>query len=148
MNQNRTRRSGRAEDGFTLIELMIVVAMIGILAAIAVPMWKNAPDRAREAVLKTDLHTMRESIDQYFADKAKYPDSLQTLVDEGYMRKLPVDPFTNSSSTWRLIYAGEAGEMSEDLSENDPQGSASPGIFDVRSGAGHMALDGTLVSEW
>jgi len=136
------------QAGFTLIELMIVVAMIGILAAIAVPQWKQAPDRAREAVLKTDLHTMRESIDQYFADKARYPDSLQTLVDEGYMRNVPVDPFTQSSSSWKLIYSGEAGEASEGLGGEDPAGASTPGIFDVRSSSGHTALDGTLVSEW
>ena len=143
----RIQRKDQA--GFTLIELMIVVAMIGILAAIAVPQFARSPDKAREAVLKTDLHTMRESIDQYFADKARYPDSLDTLVEEGYMRSVPVDPFTQSSSTWKLIFSGEAGEASEDLAGPESEtGAAGPGIFDVRSGAGHRALDGTLVSEW
>ena len=144
------RNARNNETGFTLIELMIVVAMIGILAAYAVPQFKNAPDRAREAVLKTDLHTMREAIDQYFADKARYPDSLETLVEEGYIRNLPVDPFTKSASSWRLIYAGEQGAASEDLGLPDEAGSTntSPGIFDVKSGAGHVALDGTNVSDW
>src|SRR4030095_5840950 len=117
------------ESGFTLVELIIVIAIIGILAAIAIPSFKPAPDKAREAVLKTDLHTMREALDQYFADKAHYPDSLDTLVQEGYLRKVPVDPFTLSSSTWRLIYADEGGTQGDLLPEE--QAAAAPGIFDI-----------------
>ena len=129
---------------------MIVIALIGILASIAAVSFRNSPDKAREAVLKTDLHVMREAIDQYFADKARYPESLDALVDEGYLRSVPVDPFTQSSSTWRLVYSGEAGPASEDLNLPDNEGSVNtaPGIFDVKSGAGHKALDGTLVNEW
>jgi len=133
----------RAQDGFTLIELIIVIAIIGILAAIAVPQFRKAPQRAREAVLKSDLHTIRESIDQYFADKGTYPDSLQTLVEEGYMRKMPVDPFTQSGSTWVYVYA-EQGE--DDLAGEE--GMTGPGIFDVKSGSDHQALDGSYVSDW
>ena len=117
----------RGQDGFTLIELIIVIAIIGILAAIAVPQFQKAPQRAREAVLKSDLHTIRETIDQYFADKGQYPDSLETLVEEGYLRKVPEDPFTKSSSTWVVEYA----EQGED-SLSGEEGMTGPGIFDVR----------------
>lgn len=131
------------ENGFTLIELIIVISIIGILAAITVPQFKPAPQRAREAVLKTDLHVMREAIDQYFADKAKYPESLETLVEDGYLREIPKDPFTNSTSTWRLIYA----EASDDPLPEE-EAAAAPGIFDVKSGATQQSLNGENMSEW
>jgi general secretion pathway protein G len=131
------------ENGFTLVELIIVISIIGILAAITVPQFKPAPQRAREAVLKSDLHTMREAIDQYFADKAKYPDSLETLVDDGYLREVPLDPFTQSRSTWRLIYAD-----SSDDPLPEEEASASPGIFDVKSGANQQSLNGESISDW
>ena len=131
------------ERGFTLIELIIVVSIIGILAAIAVPQFKAAPQKAREAVLKSDLHTMREAIDQYFADKARYPDSLEALVEAGYLREVPKDPFTDSTSTWRLIYA----EASDDPLPEE-EAASSPGIFDVQSGATQQSLSGEDMSEW
>ena len=131
------------ERGFTLIELIIVVAIIGILAVIAIPQFKTAPQKAREAVLKSDLHTLREAIDQYFADKARYPESLEALVEAGYLREVPKDPFTNSTSSWRLIYA-EAGD--DPLPEEEA--ATSPGIFDVRSGASQRSLDGEDMTEW
>jgi len=126
-----------------LIELIIVVAIIGILAVIAAPMVRDAPLRAREAVLKTDLHVLRESIDQYFADKAHYPASLETLVEEGYIRTIPVDPFTESSSTWRLIPPEDMGDA---LPEEEEAGTA--GVFDVKSGSDKTALDGSFYAEW
>jgi general secretion pathway protein G len=131
------------QDGFTLVELIIVIAIMGILAAITVPQFRPAPQRAREAVLKTDLHTMREAIDQYFADKARYPESLETLVDEGYLREVPKDPFTLSTSTWRLIYAEESDDP---LPEEEA--ATSPGIFDVKSGVTEKSLNGEDMSEW
>jgi general secretion pathway protein G len=133
------------------VELLVVIAIIGILAAITIPAFKPAPDKAREAVLKTDLHTMRESIDQYFADKAHYPESLETLVEDGYLRTLPVDPFTGSSSTWRLIYADESGSGGAGGEENmlpEELASSTPGIFDVKSGSNHRAFDGSNVGDW
>lgn len=136
----------KSQRGFTLLELMIVVAILGILTAVAIPRFQNAPKRAREAVLKTNLHTMREAFDQYFADKAAYPESLETLVEEGYLREVPVDPLTGSASTWRLIYAEEE-QLDTGLEDLDGI-STGPGIWDVKSGADHTALDGSNVSDW
>jgi len=130
---------GRAA-GFTLIELIVVVAIIGILATIAIPAMKNAPQKAREAALKEDLFTMRSCIDQYLADKGKYPPSLKALVDEGYMRRIPVDPITKSTETWQVVYA----EADKDQDLQPEEG----GIIDVHSGAPGTALDGTTYADW
>jgi general secretion pathway protein G len=128
----------RDEKGFTLIELLIVIAIIGIIAGIAVAQLRTRPQAAREAVLKENLYAMRDVIDQYFADKGKYPESLDTLVEEGYMRKIPVDPITNSSESWDTIQA-------EDTDEDEDSGG---GIYDVKSGAAGTALDGSQYSDW
>jgi general secretion pathway protein G len=138
------RRKG--QRGFTLLELMIVVAILGILTAVAIPRFQQAPQKAKEAVLKANLHTMREAFDQYFADKAAYPESLEVLVEEGYLREVPIDPLTGSSSTWQLIYAEEE-QMDTGLEDLDGI-SSGPGIWDVKSGANHTALDGTNVADW
>lgn len=126
--------------GFTLIEVIIVFALIGILVGLGLPQYTNATKRAREAVLKEDLFLMRKLIGQYFLDKGKYPASLQTLVDEGYLYKIPVDPITKTSDSWF--------EVMEVLSEEDLVAGMQPGISDVRSGASETALDGTLYSTW
>lgn len=128
----------RAERGFTLIELLVVVAIIGIIAGIAAAQFKQAPTKAREAVLKTNLSTLRDVIDQYYADKAHYPYSLEDLVDEGYLRAIPADPMTRSTDTWDLI------ESDVDDSNPDQQS----GIFDVKSGAPGQGLDGTYYADW
>jgi general secretion pathway protein G len=130
----------RDEKGFTLIELIIVIAIIGIIAGIAVAQLQTAPQKAREAVLKEDLYAIRDVIDQYFADKGKYPESLDTLVEEGYLRKIPIDPITNSSQSWETVNA-EAEE-----NQDDPQ--AVGGIIDVKSGADGTALDGSRYADW
>jgi len=127
----------RRNDGFTLIELMIVMAIIVILAGMAVVMYANSVTRSKEAVLRTDLFRMRDAIDQYYADKNKYPASLETLVSEKYLRGVPVDPFTNSSDTWQTTMA-----------EPDPANPGEIGIFDVKSGSDQTAIDGTRYADW
>jgi general secretion pathway protein G len=124
--------------GFTLIELMIVMSLIVILASIGLAIYTNSVTKAKESVLKEDLFRMRDAIDQYYSDKAKYPSSLQDLVSEKYLRSIPVDPFTNSADTWREVPA-----------EPDPTNpTVQPGVYDVRSGSELKALDGTNYSDW
>jgi general secretion pathway protein G len=132
---NNTRRSWR---GFTLIELLIVIALISILASMGVVQYRHSVLNSKEAVLHTDLFRMRDAIDQYYADKAKYPASLDALVSEGYMRAIPVDPITKSSDTWQTVPAEpEPGNTSTD-----------PGIYNVKSGASGTGLDGTAYADW
>jgi len=133
MNDRRFRA-----DGFTLIELLIVIALISILATMGVVQYRNSVQSTREATLRTDLFRMRDAIDQYYADKAKYPASLDTLVSDGYMRAIPQDPITKSSDTWQTVPAEpEPGNTSTD-----------PGIYNVKSGAPGTGLDGTSYSDW
>jgi len=136
MKSGHERRIGTS--GFTVIELMVVLTIIGILSAIGVNYHRKAITQAKEAVLKEDLFQMRDALEQYYADKSKYPQDLQTLVDEGYMRKIPKDPITKSSDTWELVY--------EEPNDNDPDYEV--GVYDVRSGSGKLALDGTTYNEW
>jgi len=140
------RSSIGRQAGFTLIELMVVVAIIGILAVIALPAMRTAPLKAREAVLKADLYQMRSCIDQYLGDKGQYPESLQGLVDAGYLRFMPVDPITRSPDTWVELQATPSEIEELEPIEEDLGGFV--GVIDVRSGAQGVALDGTLYSEW
>jgi general secretion pathway protein G len=136
---NRLRRRYRnGERGFTLIELLVVISLIVLLASIGLVMYQNSVQRGREAVLKEDLFRMRDAIDQHYADKGKYPGSLEDLVSAGYLRKVPVDPMTQSIETWQTVPA-----------EPDPANlTVEPGIYNVRSGAEGQALDGSKFSEW
>jgi general secretion pathway protein G len=129
-------RTGRL--GFTLIELMIVISIILILVSIAVPMYQQSVIRAKEAVLRQDLKTMRDQIDNYTMDKEKAPQSLQDLVDAGYLRKIPVDPFTGSADTWQV----ESSDTLQSLDQTEP------GITDVHSGSNLTGSDGTAYSSW
>jgi general secretion pathway protein G len=127
-----------ADAGFTIIELLVVVSLIVILATMGMSQYRSSVIHAREATLKEDLFRLRDAIDQYYADKGKYPSSLDALVSDGYMRKVPDDPFTNSNSTWQTIPA-----------EPDPNNpAAEAGVFDVKSGSDGTALDGSKYAEW
>jgi len=138
----------RTQDGFTLIELLIVVAIIGILASMAVVQLRSTKQKAMEAALKENLYVLRNCIDQYFTDKGKYPESLEALVDDGYIRKIPVDPFTESDTSWVEEQAASqsSGPSGGGAPDDDP--SAQTGIADVHSGSTGTALDGTSYSEW
>ncbi len=130
----------RETKGFTLLEMLIVFALIGILVGLGLPQYKNATIRARETVLKEDLFQLRKLINQYYTDKGKYPPILQTLIDEQYLRSIPEDPITKSSETWIVIY--------EFQTEEDLTLGLEPGIVDVFSGSDKKALDGTLYNTW
>jgi general secretion pathway protein G len=135
---NKRSKLARALRGFTLIELMVVMAIISVLLAIALPIYQKSIIRAKESVLRNNIFTLRTMIDEYTIDKQKAPESLQELVSEGYLRQIPQDPITGSSETWRVIM------------EDTPVGgsTSSPGVFDVRSGSDKTALDGTNYSDW
>jgi general secretion pathway protein G len=128
----------RGEAGFTIIELLVVLALISILATMGMAQYRNGQIHAREAVLKTDLFDLRDAIDQYYADKGMYPSTLDSLVSDGYIRKIPVDPITNAADTWQTV-----------PSEPDPNNpTASVGVYDVKSGSDQNALDGTPYNNW
>ena len=128
----------RPEAGFTIIELLVVLALISILATMGMAQYRNGQIHAREAVLKTDLFDLRDAIDQYYADKGMYPTTLDALVTDGYIRKIPVDPITNAADTWQTV-----------PSEPDPNNpTASVGVYDVKSGSDQTALDGTPYNNW
>ena len=128
----------RSACGFTLIELMVVMSIIVTLATIGIVQYRQSIVFAREAVLKDDLFKMQEAIDQYYADKNQYPSTLDELVSSGYLRALPKDPITGSSSTWQTIPA-----------EPDPNNPiATLGVYDVKSGSDAVALDGSRYSDW
>lgn len=128
----------RADAGFTLIELMVVVALIAVLAGMGVVQYRNSVVRTKEAVLMEDLFRMRDAIDQYYADKAKYPLNLEALVSEGYLRQVPKDPITSSSETWQTIPA--------EPDPGNPTGEV--GIYNVKSGSDGTSIDGTAYAEW
>jgi len=133
-----TRIGKPAPSGFSLIELMIVMSILGILAAIAAPSYQRHLIKAREAVLAEDLYRVRQAIDQFFADNARYPDNLVDLVSAKYLRGLPKDPFTRSDQTWETI------PPEPTLDEEPPRGS----VFDIASGSDLIGLNGIPYRNW
>jgi len=132
------RKLYRRSAGFTIIELMVVMTIIVTLATMGLVQYRYSVIRSREAVLREDLFRMREAIDQFYADKNQYPETLDALVTDGYLRQLPVDPFTNVATSWVPVPA-----------EPDPNNPGAPaGVYDVKSGAEGAALDGTTYAEW
>lgn len=121
----------QTEHGYTLLELMIVVTVVAILATLAEPMWQESVTKAREASLKQTLFTIRDVLDQYRADQGKFPQALTDVAAAGYLRSLPTDPFTHSSTTWQ--------EISSETEE---------GVFDVHSGSPLVGTDGTPYNQW
>ena len=132
----RSTKTGR--PGFTLLELMIVLTIIGILVGIAIPMYQSIILRSKEAVLKANLHTLREAIDQYTADKKKAPQSLEDLVDAGYFREVPEDPITESADTWEVVT--DTTLAAPDQTES--------GITDIKSGSTAQSSEGTAYNTW
>lgn len=119
--------------GFTLVELMVVMAIIALLLSLALPRYFNHLERARETILRQDLAVMRDAIDKYHGDRGRYPDSLEALVSARYLRSLPVDPITERADTWQIIA---------------PSGDDAGAVYDVRSGAPGTAVDGSPYAEW
>ena len=132
------RRAPHRASGFTLIELLVVLSLILILSTIGLTQYRNSITHANEAVLKEDLFRMKDAIDQYYADKGQYPGTLDALVSDGYLRSVPVDPFTKSADTWQTV-----------LSEPDPNNpTAAPGVYSVKSGSDGTAIDGSKYADW
>ena len=125
-------------SGFTMIELLVVLGLIVILSTMGMAQYRSSVIHAKEAVLRQDLFQLRDAIDQYYADKGQWPSTLDALVSEGYVRKLPEDPFTKNATTWQTVPA--------DPDPNNP--SAEVGVYDVNSGSEATALDGTKYADW
>ena len=119
--------------GFTLIELIVVMVIIAMLLTLAAPRYFRSVERSKEAVLKESLHVMRDAVDKYYADTGKYPERLEVLAAARYLRKVPLDPVTDSTETWVVIPPA------------DPQ---KGGVYDIRSGAQRVGMDGKPYSEW
>lgn len=141
-------RAGGTQGGFTLLEMIIVVAIVGILAGIVMPNLIDRPRRAKEAVLRQNLFTLRDVLDQYYGDKGHYPAALEDLVEAGYFRALPLDPITGSSETWQVVYEEEDPDSPGPESGEGEDGEEGPGIIDVRSGSEKLSLDGQPYNEW
>lgn len=129
----RSGKNSSKNNGFTLVELLVVLAILALLLTLAVPRYFNGIERAKEATLRQDLTTLRESIDKFYADRGQYPKTLEDLVERKYIRKLPIDPITESDATWALI-------APEPPLEGD--------IYDIHSGALGTAKDGSKYADW
>jgi general secretion pathway protein G len=129
----KLKNRARPRCGFTLIELLVVMTIVALLLTLALPRYFGSIDRSKEAVLKENLHQMREAISRYYADKGRYPESLDTLATDKYLRRVPLDPITESSTTWQVL---------------QPDDTQKSGVYDVRSGAPGKAKDGTEYAQW
>lgn len=121
------------QKGFTLVELLVVLAILALLLTLATPKYFTSIERAKDASLKESLHTLRESIDKYYADNGKYPNTLDDLVEHQYIRKLPIDPITEQSTSWLLT---------------PPEPPLEGDIYDIHSGSKAIAKDGTKYADW
>lgn len=128
----------KRRDGYTVIELLVVLAALGLLLGIAAPRYVRHVDNAREVALKHDLRQMREAIDKFYGDQARYPSGLDELVDKRYLRSVPADPITQSATSWVLIAPSAVGDAA----------AAAGAVYDVRSGAPGKALDGSPYATW
>ncbi len=137
-NSARVSNVSRRKCGFTLIELMVVMAITAILISVAVPIYNRSITRAKESVLKNNLFTLRTVIDEYTYDKQKAPQTLQDLVSEGYLRQIPIDPMTNSPDSWKIVMEDALNSVSQ----------SEPGIYTVQSGSDKTSLDGTTYADW
>ncbi len=130
---NKMRWFHRKKNGFTLIELLVVMAIIATLLSIVAPRYFNSIEKAKEAVLKQDLTIMRDAIDKFYSDMGSYPITLEELVERRYLRSIPIDPMTESNTTWMVV---------------PPVNDEEEGVYDVHSGYPGQALDGTYYEEW
>jgi general secretion pathway protein G len=119
--------------GFTLIELLVVMTIVALLLTLALPRYFGSVDKSKEAVLKENLHQVREAISRYYADKGRYPESLDLLASDKYLRRVPIDPITESTSTWQVVA---------------PEDAQKTGVYDIRSGAPGKSRDGSEYSQW
>jgi len=133
MVMSRRQATSDRQWGFTLIELLVVMAIIALLVAIAAPRYLNSVQKSKEVVLRQDLAIMRDAIDKYYSDQEKYPDSLEALVNQKYLRSIPIDPITDSAETWVTV---------------PPQDAEQGGVFDLHSGAPGNGRDGTPYATW
>jgi general secretion pathway protein G len=128
-------KPGARRKGFTLIELIVVLAIIALLVSIVAPRYTRSVEAAREASLRTSLNVMRDAIDKYAADKGRYPETLSKLVELGYLRKVPEDPMTGQTDSWQMLPARPGSVMEGN-------------VADVRSGASGKGLDGSAYGTW
>lgn len=145
---NAERRASLLQRGFTLIELIVVVTIIGILAGLAISNVRYAQQKAREAALRHDLFEMRKAIDDYYADKQRYPESLQALTTDKYLRAVPKDPISGRSDWEEVPVSTDPNDPTAVDTSADSAQASTPGIFDVHSSAPGNGLDGTPYREW
>jgi general secretion pathway protein G len=131
-------RTGSGKRGFTLVEVLIVLTIVSILISVAIPLYAKSVKRSKETVLKNNLFTLRVLIDEYTMDKGKAPMALEDLVREGYIRRIPQDPMTQTSDSWQTVMEEATASMSQ----------SEPGIYDVKSGSSDKSLEGTPYNEW